>query len=80
MKDESGVRERQAPRHYGRPRLTEPLLLNRLPVDTRRAWLPVQTKKAVVHAVNGLITAKKYENWLKEFISPSYRPPEKTRI
>ncbi len=39
------------------------------PVDTRRAWLPVLTKKAVVHAVNhGPQNRKEYEKWLEESI------------
>jgi len=39
------------------------------PVDTRRAWLPVLTKKAIVHAVNhGPQNRKEYENWLEESI------------
>lgn len=39
------------------------------PVDTRRAWLPVLTKKAIVHAVNhGPQNRKEYEKWLEESI------------
>lgn len=39
------------------------------PVDTRRAWLPVLKKKAIVHAVNhGPQNRKEYENWLEESI------------
>ena len=39
------------------------------PVDTRRAWLPVLTKKAIVHAVNhGPQNRKEYEEWLEESI------------
>ncbi len=39
------------------------------PVDVRRAWLPVLTKKAVVHAVNhGPQNRKEYEKWLEESI------------
>lgn len=35
------------------------------PVDTRRAWLPVLTRKAIVHAVNhGPQNRKEYEKWL----------------
>ncbi len=39
------------------------------PVDTRRAWLPVLTKKAIVHAVShGPQNRKEYEKWLEESI------------
>ncbi|GFI67909.1 DNA topoisomerase 3 [Muribaculaceae bacterium] len=39
------------------------------PVDTHRAWLPVLTKKAIVHAVNhGPQNRKEYEKWLEESI------------
>ena len=39
------------------------------PVDTRRAWLPVLKKKAIVHAVNhGPQNRKEYEKWLEESI------------
>ena len=39
------------------------------PVDTRRAWLPVLTRKAIVHAVNhGPQNRKEYEKWLEESI------------
>ena len=39
------------------------------PVDTRRAWLPLLTKKAIVHAVNhGPQNRKEYEKWLEESI------------
>ena len=39
------------------------------PLDTRRAWLPVLTKKAIVHAVNhGPQNRKEYEKWLEESI------------
>lgn len=39
------------------------------PVDTRRAWLPVLTRKAIVHAVNhGPQNHKEYEKWLEESI------------
>lgn len=39
------------------------------PVETRRAWLPVLKKKAIVHAVNhGPQNRKEYENWLEESI------------
>lgn len=39
------------------------------PVDTRRAWLPVLTKRAIVHAVNhGPQNRKEYEKWLEESI------------
>ena len=39
------------------------------PVETRRAWLPVLTKKAIVHAVNhGPQNRKEYEKWLEESI------------
>lgn len=39
------------------------------PVDTRRAWLPVLTKKAIVYAVNhGPQNRKEYEKWLEESI------------
>ncbi len=39
------------------------------PVDTRRAWLSVLTKKAIVHAVNhGPRNRKEYEKWLDESI------------
>lgn len=39
------------------------------PVDTRRAWLPVLTKKAIIHAVNhGPRNRKEYEKWLEESI------------
>lgn len=39
------------------------------PVETRRAWLPVLTRKAVVHAVNhGPQNRKEYEEWLEESI------------
>lgn len=39
------------------------------PVETRRAWLPVLKKKAIVHAVNhGPQNRKEYEKWLEESI------------
>jgi len=39
------------------------------PVDTRRAWLPVLTRKAIVHAVShGPQNRKEYEKWLEESI------------
>lgn len=39
------------------------------PVDTRRAWFPVLTRKAIVHAVNhGPQNRKEYEKWLEESI------------
>ena len=39
------------------------------PVVTRRAWLPVLTRKAIVHAVNhGPQNRKEYEEWLEESI------------
>lgn len=39
------------------------------PVETRRAWLPVLKKKAIVHAVNhGPQNRKEYEKWLGESI------------
>lgn len=38
-------------------------------VEVRRAWLPVLTKKAIVHAVNhGPQNRKEYEKWLEESI------------
>lgn len=39
------------------------------PVETRRAWLPMLKKKAIVHAVNhGPQNRKEYEKWLEESI------------
>ena len=39
------------------------------PVEVRRAWLPVLTKKAIVHAVNhGPQNRKEYDKWLEESI------------
>lgn len=39
------------------------------PVDVRRGWMPILTKKAIVHAVNhGPQNRKEYEKWLSEAI------------
>lgn len=39
------------------------------PVDVRRGWMPILTKKAIVHAVNhGPQNRKEYEKWLSESI------------
>ncbi len=39
------------------------------PVNVRRAWMPILTKKAIVHAVNhGPQNRKEYEAWLSESI------------
>lgn len=39
------------------------------PVDVRRGWMPILTKKAIVHAVNhGPQNRKEYEIWLSESI------------
>ena len=39
------------------------------PVEVRRAWLPMLTRKAIVHAVNhGPQNRKEYEKWLEESI------------
>lgn len=39
------------------------------PVEVRRAWLPMLTKKAIVHAVNhGPRNRMEYEKWLEESI------------
>lgn len=39
------------------------------PVEVRRAWLPMLTKKAIVHAVNhGPRNRMEYEKWLEEAI------------
>ena len=40
-----------------------------IPVDVRRGWMPILTKKAIVHAVNhGPQNRKEYEKWLSESI------------
>lgn len=39
------------------------------PADVRRAWMPILTKKAIVHAVShGPQNRKEYERWLSESI------------
>lgn len=39
------------------------------PVEVRRGWMPILTKKAIVHAVNhGPQNRKEYEKWLSESI------------
>lgn len=39
------------------------------PVEVRRAWLPMLTKKAIIHSVNhGPQNRKEYEKWLEESI------------